>query len=103
MFGGRDIVRDFGKMNFFDAIEMIEKACAPHSISILAAATSWMYHHSQLSGKFGDGVIVGGSSVDQITENLEMVDKINKLPEEVVKVMEDAWKITEPVCQQYFR
>jgi len=93
----------FWKDEFFDAIEMIEKACAPHSISILAAATSWMYHHSQLSGKFGDGVIVGGSSVDQVTENLDVVDNIRKLPEEVIKVMDDAWKITEPVCQQYFR
>jgi len=93
----------FWNNEYFEAIEMIEKACAPHSIPLMVAATSWMYHHSLLSEKMGDGVIIGGSSVEQITENLDVVDKLQKLPQDVLQVMEEAWKITQPVCQQYFR
>ncbi|KAF9075482.1 hypothetical protein BDP27DRAFT_1443382 [Rhodocollybia butyracea] len=41
-------------------------------------------HHSQL--KYGDGILIGVSSVDHVKENLADLDK-GPLPEEVVAVI----------------
>lgn len=40
-----------------------------------------MYHHSALSGKHGDAVIVCGSSVKQIEDNMDVSVDSKQLPQ----------------------
>lgn len=63
-------------------------------------ALRWMQHHSELSPKYGDGIIVGASSTKHIEQNLKDFEK-GPLPKEVVQAVDEAWKIVEPNAPPY--
>ena len=56
-----------------------------------------MLHHSVLKKEYGDGIIIGASSLSQLESNLTMCDQ-GPLPEDLVKVVEDVWPLAEPVA-----
>jgi len=93
----------FWHKQVFDAVDVIAKACETNNISMLIASLTWLYKHSQLKGEIEDGVIIGGSSLSQISSNLDIVENIKELPEDVLKAIDQAWEIAAPVCPQYFR
>ena len=49
-----------------------------------------------------DGLVIGISSLSQLESNLDNVEK-GPLPEEVLEVLDEAWKITKPSCSLYWR
>jgi aflatoxin B1 aldehyde reductase len=59
-------------------------------------------HHSALAVKNGnDGVIIGVSSLGPLTGNLRDLEK-GPLPEEVVKVLDQAWAINKGTAPRYW-
>ena len=57
---------------------------------------------------YGDGLIVGGSSLAHLEENLRYCEppkegEAHSLPASVLEAFETAWKITKSVCVPYFR
>jgi aflatoxin B1 aldehyde reductase len=59
-------------------------------------------HHSALKILDGnDGIIVGASSVKQLNETLEDIEK-GPLPEDVLKVLDEAWEITRSSAPTYW-
>jgi len=93
----------FWKQEIFEAVKLIDTSCQKHNITILQASLSWLYFHSALSASHTDGVIIGGSTLDQLSKNVEIITQLKPLPNEVVNTIEEAWKIASPVCPQYFR
>ena len=71
---------------------------------MLEIALRWCVHHSALKMKNGgrDGVIIGVSSFDQLKSNLTDLEK-GPLPDEVVKVLDEAWLITKPTTPDYWQ
>ncbi len=61
-------------------------------LSMAEASLRWLMHHSALGG--GDGIILGGSTVEQIRVNVEAARK-GELPEKVVEAFEEVWKMVE--------
>ncbi|XP_037108887.1 aflatoxin B1 aldehyde reductase member 3 isoform X3 [Syngnathus acus] len=101
------VYRDrYWKQSHFQAIEVVQKALevayGPTPPTLLSAAMRWMYHHSQLKGEFGDGVIIGMSTVEQLRENLAAAEE-GPLDERVVKAFGDAWNLVAHECPKYFR
>ncbi|XP_061689478.1 aflatoxin B1 aldehyde reductase member 3 [Syngnathoides biaculeatus] len=96
----------YWKQSQFQAIELVQKALeaayGPTPPTLLSAAMRWMYHHSQLKGDLGDGVIVGMSSVEQLRQNLAAAEE-GPLDERVVKAFGDAWSLGAHECPNYFR
>ena len=88
----------------FEALRLIEPVVEKHGLTLLETAMRWCVHHSQLSMRNGgrDGVIIGVSSYQQLEENLRDLEK-GPLPEEVVKVLDEAWTVTMPTVDTYFR
>ncbi|KAK2605750.1 hypothetical protein N8I77_008565 [Diaporthe amygdali] len=79
----------------FDALQLIEKAVEKHNLTLIETALRWVVHHSQLKIKDGnDGIIIGISNIDQLANNLDNIEK-GPLPEEVVKSLDEAWKISK--------
>lgn len=65
-------------------------------------ALRWVVHHSALRIKNGrDGVIIGVSSFVQLESNLNDLEK-GPLPDEVVKVLDQAWLIAKPTTPDYW-
>ena len=74
-----------------------------HNLTLLEVGLRWVRHHSKLRMDDGgrDGVIIGVSSFEQLEGNIEDLEK-GPLPNEVVKVLDDAWMITKPTTPNYW-
>ncbi|KAK4557032.1 hypothetical protein LTR86_006013 [Recurvomyces mirabilis] len=87
----------------FDALRIIEPVVQEHNLTLLETAFRWLTHHSQLNIKDGgnDGIIIGVSSEQQLEQNLKDLEK-GPLPEEVLKVLDEAWLIAKPTTANYW-
>lgn len=87
----------------FEALKMIEEVAAKHNLTLIEIALRWCVHHSKLNIKDGghDGIIIGVSSYGQLEGNLKDLQK-GPLPEEVVKVLDEAWMVCKPTTPNYW-
>ena len=90
----------------FEALQMIENVATKHDLSLVEIALRWCMHHSALRiggmGKGGnDGIIIGASSFAQLEGNLTDLEK-GPLPEEVVRVLDEAWMATKSTTTNYW-
>jgi aflatoxin B1 aldehyde reductase len=86
----------------FDSLKLIEDATAKHNLTMVETALRWMVHHSQLKVKDGnDGIIIGVSSIAQLENNLDNLEK-GPLPEEVVQALDQAWMISKTQSVVYW-
>ncbi|KAL7843265.1 hypothetical protein AOLI_G00247770 [Acnodon oligacanthus] len=101
------IYRDrYWKESHFHAIDGIlkalEAAYGSQKPTLTSAAIRWMYHHSQLKGDLGDGVIIGMSTMEQLQENLAAAEE-GPLKQEVVDAFKRGWDLVAHECPNYFR
>jgi aflatoxin B1 aldehyde reductase len=89
-FIGRHIRDRYWYDAYFDALEIIEPAAKRNKLGTVECALRWLAHHSVLDKGFGDAIVLGTSSVQQLEEQLEALDK-GPLPEDVVEAFEKAW------------
>jgi len=88
--------------NNFEALRIIQPVVEKNGLTLIETALRWVVHHSKLKVKDGnDGVIIGVSSIDQLKSNLKDLEK-GPLPEEVVKVLDEAWLIAKPTAPDYW-
>ena len=62
-----------------------------HGISGHGAGLQWTAHHSMLSSAYGDSVVVGASSPEQLESNIDMIEQ-GPLPDEVVTALEAVYE-----------
>ncbi|OCL10035.1 aflatoxin B1 aldehyde reductase member 2 [Glonium stellatum] len=89
----------------FDALKIIEPVVQKHNLTLLETALRWCVHHSELKMRIkggNDGIVIGVSSFKQLESNLADLEK-GPLPEEVVKILDEAWMVTKPTTPNYFR
>ncbi|GJJ67661.1 aflatoxin B1 aldehyde reductase [Entomortierella parvispora] len=82
----------------FDGLDILEKAAAKKQITLLEATLRWMRHHGGLDAK--DGIIIGASSLKNLEENLNDLDK-GPLDQSMVEAFDEAWEKIKPVSQYY--
>ncbi|KAH8702551.1 NADP-dependent oxidoreductase domain-containing protein [Talaromyces proteolyticus] len=83
--------------NNFRAIDKIRAAAGKHGLSMTEVALRWCVHHSALkpAQKGGlDGVIIGVSRAEQLSQNITDLWK-DPLPKEVVEALDTAWVIAK--------
>lgn len=80
MFGGKDLR---GAMKTFDA------GVKAHGLSPTEVAYRWLAYHSVL--REGDGIIIGASRLDQVTETVCVIRK-GPLPDAVVALASELWE-----------
>ncbi|KAI5892868.1 Aldo/keto reductase [Schizophyllum commune H4-8] len=69
-----------------------------HNITLTEAALRWLQHHSQLTPE--DRVIIGASKLIQLEQSMGASEK-GPLPDEVVKLLEDAHKSVDSRVAHY--
>lgn len=92
------------KDSTFEALRTIEQAVEKHGgLSLIETALRWTVHHSALNIKDGgnDGVIIGISSLEQLDDNLDNLEK-GPLPQDVVEAIDAAWLITKSDAPNYW-
>uniref|UniRef100_A0A7S2GXY1 TauD/TfdA-like domain-containing protein n=1 Tax=Octactis speculum TaxID=3111310 RepID=A0A7S2GXY1_9STRA len=105
-FKGNDWYQDrFWKEGYFRALQNVQEGCEAQGIPMKNAALRWLSYHSALDGRQGDAVIIGCSSLDQLTENLEaFCEKENgkgRLPVSLVDLWNDAWASVEGISPHF--
>ena len=86
----------------FDAMEEMKDLLSKYNLTILEVSIRWLYHHSILSSKYGDAVILGASSIEHLKTNIEASEK-EALPDEIVEKLNELWKRFESTCPKYYR
>lgn len=86
----------------FKALQIVEQAAEKHGLTMIETALRWTVHHSALKIKDGnDGILIGISSVSQLEDNLNNLEK-GPLPEDVVKALEEAWQVSKADSPVYW-
>ncbi|RFU78429.1 aldo keto reductase [Trichoderma arundinaceum] len=86
----------------FESLRIVEEAAAKAGLTLIEIALRWTVHHSALRIKDGnDGIIIGVSSVEQLENNLDNLEK-GPLPEEVVQALDEAWAISKADSVNYW-
>ncbi|KAH7924134.1 Aldo/keto reductase [Leucogyrophana mollusca] len=85
---------------FQSVFQRLRELLAKHSITGSEAALRWLQHHSLLTPD--DAVIIGASSLTQLQANIKD-SEAGPLPEEVVKLLEEAWIDNKGRAPPYFR
>lgn len=92
----------YWKDSYFNAIDSIKEICANYDMNIVEAAYRWLAYHSMLKSDRGDAIIVGSSRLSQLEQNISTISK-GKLPEDIVKVINDAWEVSKVDAPEYFK
>lgn len=76
----------YGKPPVQAAVAAIRDAAENHSISGHAAALRWTAFHGVLDGKYGDGVIFGVSTMEQLHKTLDALEA-GPLPDDLAQAI----------------
>lgn len=69
----------------------IRDAAEKYGITAHAASLRWTAYHSVLDGKYGDGVIFGVSSIEQLHKSLDALEA-GPLPVELAEAISGMYK-----------
>lgn len=92
----------YWKDSYFQAVTLVDEACAGAGVPMAEAAYRWLSNHSALEDARGDGVIVGASCLSQLEQNLIAIGA-GPLPEGVVRAFEEAGALTADDAPSYYR
>ncbi|TVY85346.1 Aflatoxin B1 aldehyde reductase member [Lachnellula suecica] len=87
---------------YFDALDILRPVAKKHGLTEAECALRWMTHHSLMTKKNGDGIIIGASSTKHMEENMKFLDDPNPLPEDVVQALNDGWAKVKAISGQYW-
>ncbi|KAL7947152.1 NADP-dependent oxidoreductase domain-containing protein [Trichoderma barbatum] len=87
---------------YFKALDVIRPITTRMGLTMAETALRWAVHHSYLRKDLGDSILVGASNAEQLRCNLVDLDK-GPLPDDILQVLDDAWKIAQPNSTPYFR
>lgn len=92
----------YWKKSYLEAMEKIGASIKQVNISMTTGALSWLYHHSKLDSDLGDAIIIGASTLDQLSANLSACNN-GPLEDSLVNVFNAAWQYCQVDCPVYFR
>ena len=92
----------YWKQSYFDAVDAIKQACDAEGIPMAEAGYRWLSEHSMMDAAKNDGILLGASRLEQMTQNMAAVKK-GALPQSVLDAMDAAWEIAKPDSPVYFK
>lgn len=92
----------YWKQSYFDAVDAIKQACDTEGIPMAEAGYRWLSEHSMMDAAKNDGILLGASRLEQMTQNMAAVKK-GALPQSVLDAMDAAWEIAKPDSPAYFK
>jgi aflatoxin B1 aldehyde reductase len=73
------------------AVDKALQVAAKYGIGGHAAALRWTAHHSILEQGYGDGIVIGASSLEQLENNLKVIEE-GPLPNEVAAAIDQVYE-----------
>ena len=92
----------YWKRSYFDAVDEIRKACESAGVPMAEAAYRWLCFHSKMDSIRNDGILLGASWQEQMTQNMAAIQK-GELPQAILDAMDEAWEMARPDSPAYFK
>lgn len=89
--------RMYNKPCFPAAAADLVALVSPHGVSPAEASLRWLCWHSRLGSE--DGIVLGGTSAEQLRENMRAVEK-GPLPQELVDGIERIWETVQDAVRR---
>ena len=80
----------YNKPHLVAALKQWGEAAELAKTTRAALAYRWVQYHSAMKAEYGDGMIVGASSLEQVQQTLDCLGD-GPLPQEVLPVIEEVW------------
>lgn len=84
----------YSKPAYLEALEQWEQIAKDEGTTRADLAYRWVKYNSPLSNEHGDAIIIGASSLDQLKQTLDSINK-GPLSENAVKRIDGVWKTIE--------
>ncbi|KAJ5854280.1 hypothetical protein N7534_006823 [Penicillium rubens] len=84
----------YNKKNMLEGLKLWDKISKESGIPKVELAYRWVAHNSSLSGEYGDGVIFGTRTIEQLDQTLAAFAK-GPLDSAIAVQIEQVWKIVE--------
>ncbi|KAJ7330553.1 Aldo/keto reductase [Mycena albidolilacea] len=91
----------YWKAEYFDALAAVRAVAYAHKLTMAEIALRWVSHHSLVRAAAGDAVIIGGSNLKHVEENLVDLEK-GPLPDDVPAALDEAWATVKGSSSSYF-
>jgi aflatoxin B1 aldehyde reductase len=92
----------FWKEKYFKTLETYSLLCKEFNLDPVEVALRWLNHHSELVHASDNGIIIGASSYQQASTNLEFLTR-PPLPDLLVQELELLWGQLMAFAPTYFR
>ncbi len=92
----------YWKKDYFNVLQKLHSACLELHLKPVEAAMSWLVNHSKLEAEKGDGIILGVSKLEHLTENMRACTQA-PLEQSIIDILDEGWEIIKPDCYRYFR
>ncbi|KAJ7892472.1 NADP-dependent oxidoreductase domain-containing protein, partial [Mycena olivaceomarginata] len=93
----------YWKPVFFDALEEVRTVATAHGLTMAKVAFRWIAHSSLLRRESGDTVIIGGSSLKQIEENLVSLESGPLHELHILAALDAAWSAVKAVSPAHYK
>lgn len=92
----------YWKQSYFEALDIVRNECEKEGISCAAAAYRWLVNHSLMNAEYGDGILIGASTVEQLNQNM-LFAKEGPLPQNIIEAYNEAWAIAKLDSPAYYK
>jgi aflatoxin B1 aldehyde reductase len=99
-FGGKFMNNLYNKQSYISASQRFQAICNARNVAPAGAAYRWVAYHSMLKKELGDGLVIGASSLQQLSVSLAELER-GPLDGELVKELEGLWDIVESDAPSY--
>ena len=92
----------YWKQDYFQVLQELQTVSLELQLAPVNIALSWLVNHSMLDQEQGDGIILGASKIDHLTQNMAACDQA-PLDQALLEILDRGWEIIKPNCFRYFR
>jgi aflatoxin B1 aldehyde reductase len=92
----------YWKKDYFDVLQQLTRTCGELGLTPTQAAMRWLVNHSLLDAEQGDGIILGATRIEHLTDNMAACDQ-TPLDQSIIEIFDQGWEVIKPNCFKYFR
>jgi aflatoxin B1 aldehyde reductase len=92
----------YWKKDYFDVLQQLTRTCGELGLTPTQASMRWLVNHSLLDAEQGDGIILGATRIEHLTDNMAACDQV-PLEQSIIDIFDQGWEVIKPNCFKYFR
>lgn len=92
----------YWKKSLFEAVLMVVAKCNEFDLNPTQCAYRWLAFHSLLNQQHGDGIVLGATNMNQLSNNMNALEN-GILPGEIVNSFNNVWENIKKESPDYYK